>query len=202
MGSVFVYWLSGNAYYFVVGGLLRMEDVAALRALHNFTLPFGQLMTALSLLALPWASARFAEEGHLGFQERIRQLTMLFTGVSITYFIIIIWFGGRLIGVLYAGRYTEFAYLLPLVAAPIVVTAASQGSSIAVVAMQFPADIFLAYSVAGIVTILTGIPLTFYYGLTGAALGILISSLAFFTAITFRYRARLKVAHNETSIAS
>jgi O-antigen/teichoic acid export membrane protein len=68
--------------------------------------------------------------------------------------------------------------------------------------MQFPADVFLAYAVAGIATVLIGVPLTRYYGLTGAALGILISSLAFFTAITFRCRARLKVAHDETASAS
>jgi len=202
LGTVFVYWLSGNAYYFVVGGLLRMEDVAAMRALQNFTLPFGQLQTALSLLALPWASARFGEGDRIGFQQRIRQITMLFTGLALAYFSVTWWFGGRLIGVLYVGRYSEFAYLLPLVAAPIIITAASQGSSIAVLAMQFPADIFLAYTVAGIVTVLSGIPLTFYYGLTGAAIGILISSLAFFTAITLRYQARLKVVHDETTIAS
>jgi O-antigen/teichoic acid export membrane protein len=68
--------------------------------------------------------------------------------------------------------------------------------------MQFPADVFFAYTVAGIATVVTGIPLTRYYGLTGAALGILISSLAFFTTITFRYRTRLKVTHDETAIAS
>jgi O-antigen/teichoic acid export membrane protein len=202
MGTVFVYWLSGNAYYVVIGALLRMKDVAALRALQNFTLPFGQLLTALSLLVLPWASARFAEEGRLGLQQRIRQITIMFTGGACAYLAVIWLFGGRLIGVLYDGRYTEFAYLLPLVAAPMVITAASQGSSIAVLAMQFPADVFLAYAVAGIATVLIGVPLTRYYGLTGAALGILISSLAFFTAITFRCRARLKVAHDETASAS
>lgn len=202
MGSVFVYWLSGSAYYVIVGAFLRISDVAALRALQNFTLPFAQLMTALGLLALPWASGRFAEEGRLGFQRRIQQITMLFTGGACAYFAVIWLLGGRLIGVLYAGRYTEFAYLLPLVAAPIVITAASQGSNIAVMAMQFPSDVFLSYTASGIATILIGIPLTRYYGLTGAALGLLISSLAFFLAITFRYRARLKVVNIETAIAN
>jgi O-antigen/teichoic acid export membrane protein len=201
MGSVFMYWLSGNAYYVIVGALLRIKDVAALRALQNFTLPFGQLVTAVSLLALPWASARFAEEGRASFQRRIRQITILFTIGACAYVAVIWWLGGRIIGVLYAGRYTEFAYLLPLVAVPIVISAASQGSNIAVMAMQFPVDVFLSYSVSGIATIVIGIPLTRYCGLTGAALGLLVSSLAFFMAITFRCRARLKVVHFETPIA-
>jgi len=79
-----------------------------------------------------------------------------------------------------------------LVAAPVVVLAASQGSTIAVQAMQFPAEIFFAYTLAGAVTIVAGIPLTRYWGLPGAAVGSLISYLTFFVAISYRCRARLR----------
>jgi len=202
VATAFVYWLSGNAYYLVAAALLRMEDVAGLRALQNFTLPSAQFSTAISLLVLPLASGRLAEEDRQGFQRRIRQITLLFIGVAVAYLGVLWLFGGRLIAILYAGRYTEFAYLLPLVAAPVVVTAASQGSCIALQAMQCPADVFLAYTAAGIVTIVTGIPLTRYWGLAGAAVGILMSSLAYFIAIAYRYRARLKGASHETSIPS
>lgn len=202
VATTFVYWLAGNAYYVIVGTLLRMEDVAALRALQNFTMPFGQFLTAISLLLLPWAAARFAEEGRLGLQRRIRQVTLLFVGVACAYFGVVLVFGGKLIGFFYAGRYTEVAYLLPLVAAPVVITAASQGSGIAIQAMQFPSDVFLAYALAGAVTIVTGVPLTRYWGLGGATVGILISSLTVLFVISYRYRARLKVAYHDTYIAS
>ena len=192
VATQFVYWLSGNAYYVLVATFLSMKDVAALRALQNFNLPFGQFLSAVSLLLLPWASARFAEEGWVGFQHRIRQITLLFVGAASAYYAVLWLFGGRIMAILYAGRYTDFAYLLPLVAAPVLVLAASQGSMIAVQAMQFPAEIFFAYTLAGAVTIVAGIPLTRYWGLPGAAVGILISYLSFFVVILYRCRARLR----------
>jgi O-antigen/teichoic acid export membrane protein len=191
VATQFVYWLSGSAYYVVVAAFLRMQDVAALRALQNFNLPFGQFLTAVSLLLLPWASARFAEEGRVGFQRRIRQITLLFVGLALAYYAVLWLFGGRIMAVLYAGRYAEFAYLLTLVAAPVVVLAASQGSTIAVQAMQAPAEVFLAYSVSGTLTILAGVALARYWGLVGALVGILTSSLGFCIVITWRCRRRL-----------
>ncbi len=191
VATQFVYWLSGNAYYVVVAAFLPMQDVAALRALQNFTLPFSQFLSAVSLLLLPWASARFAEEGRAGFQRRIRQITLLFVAVASAYYAVLWLFGGRIMAFLYAGRYTDFAYLLPLVAAPVVVLAASQGSAIAVQAMQAPAEIFLAYSVSGTLTILAGVALARYWGLAGALIGILTSYLGFCIVITWRCRRRL-----------
>jgi O-antigen/teichoic acid export membrane protein len=101
-------------------------------------------------------------------------------------------FGGRIMAILYAGRYTDFAYLLALAAAPVVVLAASQGSTIAVQAMQAPAEVFLAYSVSGTLTILAGVPLARYWGLAGALVGILTSYLGFCIVITWRCRRRLR----------
>jgi O-antigen/teichoic acid export membrane protein len=191
VATAFVYWLSGNAYYLLVAAFLPMQDVAALRALQNFTLPFGQFISAVSLLLLPWASARFAEEGRVGFQRRIRQITLMFVGAASAYYAVLWLFGGRIMAILYAGRYNEFAYLLTLVAAPVVVQAASQGSAIAVQAMQAPAEVFLAYSVSGTLTILAGVALARYWGLTGALIGILTSSLGYCIVITWRCQKRL-----------
>jgi O-antigen/teichoic acid export membrane protein len=192
VATVIVYWLSGNAYYVIVAAFLQMRDVAALRALQNFSLPFGQFLTAIGLLVLPWASARFAEEGRAGFRRRVRQITLLFTGMASVYYAFLWLFGGRLMGFLYAGRYREFSHLLTLVVAPVVVLAASQGSTIAVQATQAPADVFLAYSVSGTLTILAGVALARCWGLEGALIGILASSLGFCIVITWRCQKRLK----------
>ena len=194
VGTVFVYWLSGNGYYLIVAAVLQMRDVAALRALQNLTLPFSQFMAAISLLVLPWASARFAEDSRYQFRQRIRVISFVFVGTGSAYIALLWLFGGRLIGILYAGRYSEFAYLLPLVAAPMVLLAFSQGYSIAIQAMQHPSDIFLGYAAAGLATILSGVPLTRRWGLPGAAGGMFVSYLAFFAVVASRCRARLRPA--------
>jgi O-antigen/teichoic acid export membrane protein len=191
VATAFVYWLSGNAYYLIVAVFMRMRDVAVLRALQNFTLPLVQFLGAINLLLLPWASARFAKEGHVGLQRGVQQITLLFVGAASVYLAMLSVFGGKLMAILYAGRYADSAYLLTLAAAPVVVLAASQGSVIAVQAMQAPAEVFLGYSVSGGLTILAGVALARYWGLVGALFGTLISSLAFCLVITWRCRKRV-----------
>ncbi|MGO8814054.1 MAG: glycosyltransferase [Terriglobia bacterium] len=192
VGSTIVYWLSGNAYYVIVAALLPMHDLAALRALRNFTLPFAQALTAITLLVLPWASSRFAQEGRLGLKRRTRQLTALFGGGALVYFSLIWLFGGRVMNFLYAGRYDEFAHLLALATAPLLLIAASVGSEVAVQVMQAPSEVFLAYSVSGALTLLMGIAFTHYWGLAGGLVGLLISAVAFWAVITYRCQKRLQ----------
>jgi len=93
------------------------------------------------------------------------------------YLIGLILFGRVLMDVVYKGRYTQFAYLLPLLGLPMLLMAASQGPAIAVQAMQAPSEVSLAYTAAGILTILVGVALTRYWGLVGAVLGTSASSL-------------------------
>ncbi len=190
--TAFVYWLSRDAYYVLVATLLRMEDVAALRALENFVLPIPQFITAMSFLLLPWASARFSEQSGEAFRRGISRISLLFTAAAVAYLVCISFFGKWLIALAYGGRYTQFTYLLPLVGLPVLLTAASQGAMIAVRAMQAPSEMALGYSISAMVTLVIGVGLTRYWGLVGAVVGIATSSLAFLVVITYRYQARLK----------
>ncbi len=194
VGSTIVYWLSGNAYYVIVAALLPMHDLAALRALRNFTLPFAQALTAITLLVLPWAASRFAEEGRQGLQRRTQQLTWLFGGGALVYLFVIWLFGSRIMNSLYAGRYNGFSNLLTLATAPLLLIAASVGSEVAVQVMQTPSEVFLAYAVSGALTLLMGIAFTHYWGLVGGLVGLLISSIAFWAVITYRCKKRLRGA--------
>jgi O-antigen/teichoic acid export membrane protein len=202
VGSAFVYWLSANAYYVIVGALLPMQDLAALRALRNFTLPFAQALTAVTLLVLPWASSRFAAEGAQGLQRRTRQLTLLFGSGALVYFCVIWLFGSRVMNFVYAGRYNEFSHLLALATAPLLLIAASVGSEIAVQVMQAPSEVFLAYAISGALTLLVGVAFTHYWGLVGGLVGILISTVAFWATITYRCQKRLQeVASGDPKVA-
>jgi O-antigen/teichoic acid export membrane protein len=189
--TAFVYWLSGGASYVIAGVLLNLHDVAALRALQNFVLPVSQFIIPISRLFVPWASARFAEQNTMAIQRAVRALTLLFVSAALLY-LACVWLLGRwLIDLMYRGRYVEFSYLLPLVALPVLLTAASQGSAIAMQAMQLPSEVTLAYTVAAAMNILAGVALIRHWGLFGAILAMSGSSLAFLVVIAYRYKARL-----------
>ena len=191
-GTTFVSWISGGAYYVLVGALLRMEDVAALRALQNFVLPMTQFITAITLLLLPWASAQLAEHGAAAFEANVRRITLLFVAGTAVYLACIVLFGHWLMETVYAGRYARVAYLLPLASLPLLMGAASQGPSIALAAMQAPSKVFCGYAVAATATILVGVPLTHYRGLVGAMSAMVLSSFACFTVVIYYYKSGLR----------
>lgn len=192
VGTSSVSWLSGSAYYVLVASLLRMEDVAALRALQNFVLPMTQFITAITLLLLPWVSAQFAEQGGEPLRKSIRKITLLFISGAVAYFFCIVLFGHWLMVTLYAGRYVQVAYLLPLAVLPLLMAAASQGPGIALAAMQAPSKVFWGYAVAAAITILVGVPLTHYRGLVGAMSAMVISSSASFAVVVYYYKTGLR----------
>ncbi len=194
VGGTAANWLSGNAYYIIVAALLPMGDLAAFRALRNFAAPCTQALVALNLLVLPWASSRFAKEGIEGLRRRTRQLAWLFGGAALVYLAAIWLLGSKVMSFLYAGRYNGFSPLLVLSTAPLVFTAAAMGSEVAVQVMQAPSEVFLAYSVSGALTVLTGVAFTHYWGLAGGLVGLLISAIAFWAVISYRSHKRSQAA--------
>src|ERR1017187_9298154 len=76
--ATIVYWLSGEAYYFLISVFLRIEDVAGLRALQNITLPFPHFVTAMGLLFLPRVSSAFSDRGAAGVRQMVGGVTALF----------------------------------------------------------------------------------------------------------------------------
>lgn len=192
--TAFVYWLSGQAYYFIAAAVLKIEDVGTVSALQNFVAPLSQFVTALSLLLLPWASARFASRDRPSFQRAINRISLLFVCAGVAYLACISVFGKWLTLVLYHGKYIRSTGLIPVLAFSGALIAASQGPAIGLRAMQAPSGVFVAYSAAAALSILAGFTFTLHWGLVGNVFGMAMSSLCFLITVTYCYRSRLKRA--------
>jgi O-antigen/teichoic acid export membrane protein len=188
--TAFVYWLSAQGYYFIAAGELGIVDVANIRALQNFFLPFLQFLTSLTLLVMPWASSRFAAGEKEAFQKVIGTMSLLFTAGGILYLIAVSAFGSRLMVLIYGGKYAQSSALLPIVGLSVVFTAAAMGASIGVRAMQRPSEVFAGYASASVFTVLVGFWLTRHWGLRGAIIGMAASAACFLITVTLRYRVR------------
>lgn len=189
--TAFVFWVAGDAYYVILASTAGMTDVAILRAIQNLVRPVSQFILAITLLLVPWASARFADGEKQTFQRAINRVTLVFSGAALTYVLGLAVFGKWLTNLVYGGKYTQSAYLLPLVAMPVLFTAAAEGPSIAVRAMQMPSELLWAYSAAAVPTILFGVVLSRHWGITGGALGLGISACVYCATLTYRYKIRL-----------
>lgn len=187
----FVFWLAGDAYYLIVASSANINDVAVLRAVQNFVKPVQQFIIAITLLLVPWASTRFADRDSAIFRRGINRITIIFTAAAVLYLVGLALAGRWLTQVVYDGKYTEFAYLLPLMTLPVLFTAAAEGPAIAVRAMQIPSEVFWAYTAAAVPTVLIGVLLARKWGLLGAAVGLALSALAYCIVLSYRYRLRV-----------
>lgn len=189
--TAFVFWVAGDAYYVILASTASMSDVAILRAVQNLVRPVSQFILAITLLLVPWASARFADHERVMFRRAINRITFIFTGAAVAYMLGLVVFGKWLTELVYGGKYTQSAYLLFLVALPVLFTAAAEGPAIAVRAMQMPSELLWAYAAGAVPTVLFGVLLARHWGIVGGALGLGISSCAYFGTLTYRYKTRL-----------
>jgi glycosyltransferase involved in cell wall biosynthesis len=182
------YWLSTGAYYMVVALVLPAVKTAELRALLNLATPLNQAIAALGLLILPIASAAYADGKRVEFKAITRMTTLAFTSFGIAYLIFLIFAGTPLMRLLYHGRYSEVAALLPLSAVPTVLLCAAEGFIISLRARMLPSTVFWGFTLAGVCSIPFGVLFTLIWGLTGALSGLSLASLIFLGYIVLSER--------------
>lgn len=170
-------WIPANIYYPLLGVLGNMAKSGQLKALMNFTLPVEQVKLALGLLLLPYAASVIGREGRASAGALSRRMTLVAIGVAIVYWAVLFWWQGPAFHVLYSGRYTEVAHLLPIVALGSLAWCGSFGSAITLRAMESPSSVFVAFALATAASLIIGIPATWYYGLSGAIWGTNVSDL-------------------------
>lgn len=163
-----VAWIPAYIFYPLVTRFSGLAASGDLRALNNFVSPLDQTFAALSLLFLPYAARVQAERGVKDFRALARNLFLLSIFASVAYWLVIVNFHVSLFGMLYSGRYSEVAYLLPAVAVGSILWTAAYGPAIALRAMESPKSVFLAYLVTTVVCITVGALATRAYGLKGA----------------------------------
>lgn len=190
-----VYWLAGEAYVALIGVFLSVEDIASLRAMQNLTAPFPQLVTALTMLLLPQASAAFTDSGVRGLQRVVGRAGALVATGAVGYFLFLLVAGDRVRVLLYGDKYAGAAHLLPYIAGAAALTAVAQALLLGLRGMQAASTVFRAYVVAAVVTVVAGAALTRTFGLAGAVSGVVLTSLALVASLGWQYARRVSEAH-------
>ena len=171
-------WVPGNLYYILLGRLSGMADVGALRALLNLALPVAQIYAALAMLFLPFLSRVRSEKGSCAMKGPAIKITVLFAGIAVAYWTILITFSQPIVRWLYAGRYVSESHWMPFVAIASIFWCAAYGPMVILRVLQTPASNFWIYAMCAAISVLIGAPITKFYGLAGAMVGGVLSSLA------------------------
>src|SRR5437764_3136028 len=171
-------WIPQNVYYAVLTGTDGMSAAADIRALLNLALPLQRITVALGLLLLPYMARVYFEHGQEGAKTFTRRICHLFTAGSIVYWAFVLLFRKEIFHLLYADKYSSVTHLLPWLALASVLNTVVAAFVVGLRAMRSPASVFYAYGIAGIVTLLFGIPATWWWGVGGVIFSFILSNIA------------------------
>jgi O-antigen/teichoic acid export membrane protein len=160
----------------------------------NFVAPVFQTYAALSSLLLPYAARVQAQEGYSGTSTLTRRISWIFGLGATAYWCALLLFKESAFRLLYSGRYTEVAYLLPIVALGSICWSACLGPATALRAMESPASILSAVCVSSGIAVAIGIPATRALGIKGAVCAMTLSEALAFAVTLGLLRRKLRRA--------
>lgn len=197
-GTGLLTWIPGQVYYLVLSAAGAVAAAGNLRALINLVLPLQQSFAALStVLTSSLARARTSGRLHSIVLRSLAGLSI----VALGYAALLLLFGARVMHWLYAGRYDELAVFLPLVAWLPVVGVAAVVLVPALRALEQPNRVFVAYVASTLTSLSVGLWLTLEYGVGGAAVGQLLTTMVTAAVLTLMmHRSRQRRAGRSAPI--
>lgn len=178
IASSAISWFPGSIYYALLPAWLGLEATAGLRALMNFIMPVLQAIAALSMLLVPML-VRDRDSG--GFRKMNRTMLLfltLFCGGALAYGVVL-WFArSHVFQLFYAGKYGQYAGWPFLLAGMLPLgTCATAVLGNGLRALERPDRTFWCYLGSVVSALAAGIPLVRAFGVTGALIGLHLSSL-------------------------
>ena len=170
-------WIPWNVFYSIIARHSGLAETANLRALLNLAMPITQTYAAFSLLFMSHAARLGQEEGWGAVKAQAWKIAGLYASGSGAYWLLVCLFRSQLIDFLYAGHYQQVVSLLPAVAIASILSGAAMGPTIAIRAMRSPSSVAAIYCGSSVVCMLVGIPACWAWGILGAVLAILLSSV-------------------------
>jgi O-antigen/teichoic acid export membrane protein len=153
--------------------------------------PIEQVMISMSFLFLPALAARYSAQNQEAFVSFWRKWALLVLGVTSIFALGVRLTGTRLLHLLYAGKFDELGPLLFLLALVPLCMGIGNTAGDAIRAAEKPHLVFYAYVSSAIATFLIGIPLVIFFGLRGAAWGMIVSASTYSIALLIAFRLRV-----------
>lgn len=172
-------WSTIQIYYLFVTYYQGLEATGALKASQNFAMPYEQFSIAIGLLLIPWTSSHVFNNRKQALKRITIYLSMLMFGLGVIYLLVVSFIIEPLFNVVYAGKYQEVIWLVPLLIGIPMMMSLSRGAQIISRTIRKPKFLLVAYVVSGITSIILGPILIQRFELVGAVAGMLVSTFLF-----------------------
>ena len=184
IGTVFLMWIPGSIAYTLLPIWWGLEASAKVRALMNLVLPIQHAIAALGMLVLPVLSSSFNIEKSR-FINLLKKFFIAFVLCSLLYGIFLILVRKYVTFVLYGNRYIFTDWLIIVTAVQPIVIAATTITTGALRSMERSDLVFKSYGFTTLVALMIGSLLVWCFGISGAVVSMLLSSLTTAMATSF-----------------
>jgi O-antigen/teichoic acid export membrane protein len=110
-------WIPWNLHLLILSAARSLEEVAEMRALYNVLLPVFHFMMAVSTITLPALAGQAASSRPGEVRMTMLRLVLLYVAATSTYFVGVLFFGERVLSLVYGNGYASVYWLAPWVAA-------------------------------------------------------------------------------------
>jgi O-antigen/teichoic acid export membrane protein len=179
-------WAPGDIYYLLLPMWRGLDASAALKALINLTMPIRNTNIALALVILP---RLVRTRGTQEFGRLAALATAALAALSVLYWLPVVVFRRPVMAWLYGGRYGAGLETLALLGAFLLLSAGVDILGGALRALERPDQVFRANVLATAVALTVGLWSTIAWGVPGAAVGLVLSSVVRAAAMWRYYRA-------------
>ena len=193
-------WLVGSAVLYAAPSQLQMVLAAAflglgaagiLRAMQIPSLVMTQIITAAGVLVLPALSYNFARGETQKLYRRATLVSVVLGGLALAFVAVLALFAAPIEYLLYSGKYSPYAPLMAVLTLIPVMNGFAAGFSIAMRASQKPQLDLISNLVAAPISLLSALLLMRWWGISGAAVSMVLgfAALALTTFVCFRISA-------------
>jgi O-antigen/teichoic acid export membrane protein len=192
VGSAVLYAVTSQLQTVVAAAFLGLGAAGILRAMQIPSLVMTQIITAAGLLVLPALSYNFARGETHKLRRRATLVSVILGGFALAFVVVLVLFAAPIERILYSGKYAPYAPLMAVLALIPVMNGFAAGFSIAMRASQKPQFDLISNLVAAPIALLSALLLMRWWGLSGAAVSMVLgfAALAITTFICFRLSAR------------
>ena len=175
LGATTAYGLGSLAFPMIIGLFLGLNEVGAYRAMQNLFSPLQQVLTALSLLLLPWISRQRIDGGKNFIRRVILGVGGFFLLISIVYILPLNYFGKQIISFYKRDFYQEFLWVIPFFSINSMIMAVTAIYGVVIRSLE-RSDIILRAKFWSVLSVLTlGILFSSLYKLWGTMIVLIIS---------------------------
>jgi O-antigen/teichoic acid export membrane protein len=183
-----LYQLQSQTQIYLTGAFLGLGGAGVLRAMQTFMMPMIQVVNAIAILSLPILSQEFGQGNHAALRHKAFGFTALLVTLAILYEAFLLGFHGSLEQIFYGGKFSSYAWLIPILGLIPVFGALGIGFSLILRAAQKPQLYLYAGLITAPIGLLSALIFIWHWGLGGAAASMVLTYASAAGAAFYLYR--------------